>query len=94
MTDPDFLTSVGIRMQDIMAGLAGGVVNAFVFKRSNPMAIVGSVVVGALTANYLSEPASKITGTSGGATAFILGLCAMAVCQSLVEMGSKWKPKE
>lgn len=93
MADPDILVSVGIRAQDIIAGLAGGVVNAFVFQRSNPAAIIGSVIVGALTANYLADPAAKMLGTSGGASAFIVGLCAMAICQALVVAAGKWMPK-
>jgi hypothetical protein len=93
MADPDLFVSIGIKMQDLVAGLAGGVVNAFVFQRSNPVAIVGSVIVGALTAAYLTEPAGKITGTSGGATAFIVGLGAMAICQAILGAISKWKPK-
>lgn len=94
MTLPEFLTVIGIKPQDIMAGLAGGIVNAFVFKRSNPMAIVGSMVVGSLTANYLGEIAGKFTGTSEGAAAFIVGLCGMAVCQGIIEAGSKWRPSQ
>lgn len=96
MPDPtstaDFLRDLGVRTQDVIAGLAGGVVNAFVFKRANPAAIIGSIVVGALTANYLGEIATRYTGASGGAAAFIVGLCAMALCQSLVEAAAKWKP--
>lgn len=93
MADPDLFVSIGIKMQDLIAGLAGGVVNAFVFQRSNPVAIVGSVIVGALTAAYLTEPAGRITGTSGGATAFIVGLGAMAICQGIMGQIAKWKPK-
>jgi len=89
----DFMVEIGVRTQDLVAGLAGGIVNAFVFKRSTPVAIVGSVLVGALTAAYLTEPAGKLTGTSGGATAFIVGLGAMAICQSIVSQLSKWKPQ-
>ena len=88
----DILAEIGIRAQDIVAGLAGGVVNAFVFQRSNPAAIVGSVVVGSLTAAYLTEPASRFFGTTGGATAFLVGLCAMAICQAVVAAASKWRP--
>lgn len=94
MPDPsvtDYLRDLGIRVQDIMAGLAGGVVNAFVFKRANPAAIIGSIVVGALTANYLGDIATHYTGASGGAASFIVGLCAMAICQGLVEVASTWK---
>ena len=87
MADP--LIDLGIRTPDLVAGLAGGVVNAFVFQRSNPAAIIGSVIVGALTAAYLTEPAAKITGTTGGATAFIVGLAAMAICQGIVAQVTK-----
>lgn len=90
MIDP--LIDIGVKTQDLIAGLAGGVVNAFVFQRSNPLAIVGSVVVGALTAAYLTEPAAKVTGTTGGATAFIVGLGAMAICQAIIGGISRWKP--
>lgn len=92
MADPDLFVAIGIKSQDLVAGLAGGVVNAFVFQRSNPVAIVGSVIVGALTAAYLTEPAGRITGTTGGATAFIVGLGAMAICQGIVGAITKWRP--
>lgn len=92
MSEPDLLLALGIKTQDVLAGLAGGVVNSFVFKQSNPMAITGSIVVGALTANYLGDVASKYTGTSGGASAFIVGLVGMAVCQGIAEAATRWKP--
>jgi hypothetical protein len=90
----DWLHDIGIRVPDLLAGLAGGVVNAFVFQRSSPWAIVGSVVVGALTANYLGEPAARMIGggISGGAAAFIVGLGGMALCQGLVEAIKRWRP--
>ena len=88
----EIFIEIGIKTQDVVAGLAGGVVNAFVFQRSNPAAIVGSVVVGSLTAAYLTEPASKFFGTTGGATAFLVGLCAMAICQAVVAAAAKWRP--
>lgn len=93
MADPDIFVALGIRVQDALAGLAGGIVNAFVFQRSNPVAIIGSVLVGGFTANYLAETATKYLGTSSGAGAFIVGLCAMAVCQSLVAAAAKWSPR-
>lgn len=93
MPDPDILVAVGFKVQDLLAGLAGGVVNALVFQRSNPMAIISSVVVGSLTANYLAEYAAKYVGLNVGAAAFITGLCAMAICQALVAAAAKWSPK-
>jgi hypothetical protein len=90
---PDgFLTDIGIKVPDLVAGLAGGIVNAFVFKRSEPWAIVGSVVVGACTANYLSDPIGRYTGTSGGAAAFIVGLAGMAICQGIIGAAKSWRP--
>jgi hypothetical protein len=88
----DFFLQIGIKTQDLVGGLAGGVVNAFVFRQTNPVAIVGSVVVGCLTAAYLSETASHYLGTTGGATAFLVGLCAMAICQAIIAAVAKWKP--
>lgn len=82
----------GIKLPDLVAGFAGGIVNSFVFGRADPKAIVGSMIVGALTANYLSEPATKIIGTSPGATAFIVGLAGMAICQGIVEAAKRYRP--
>lgn len=94
MNDPGggFWVSLGINFHDLLAGFAGGVVNTIVFKRVDPFSIIGSIIVGGLTANYLSEVAAKYTGTSVGSTAFIVGLCGMAICQGIVEAVKKWRP--
>lgn len=86
----DFLTSIGIHLQDLIAGFAGGVANSFVFKKSKPWAIIGSIVVGGITANYLGVTVSKIIGTSSGTSAFIVGLAGMGICQGIVESASSW----
>lgn len=86
-----WLKEIGLRIPDLIAGLSGGIVNAFVFKRSDGWSIVGSVVVGALTANYLSSIVSAYTGTSSGAAAFIVGLAGMAICQGIVEAVKNWR---
>lgn len=88
----DWLHNIGLQVEDLVAGFSGGVVNAFVFKRSSPWAIVGSVVVGALTANYLGALVGRSLGLSGGAASFVVGLAGMALCQGLVEAASKWRP--
>jgi hypothetical protein len=90
--DPGFLIQIGVKMPDLIAGFAGGVVNAFVFKRADPVSIIGSMIVGALTANYLSESVGHYIGTSGGAAAFIVGLAGMAICQGIVEAAKSWRP--
>jgi hypothetical protein len=86
----DFLSLVGIHLQDLVAGFAGGVANAFVFKKSKPWAIIGSIVVGGLAANYLGSTVGKILGTSDGTSAFIIGLAGMAICQGIVESAGSW----
>lgn len=88
----DLLLWLGIKMPDLVAGFAGGVVNAFVFSRSSPMAVAGSVVVGGLTANYLGEAATHYLPISVGAASFIMGLGGMAFCQGLVESLRRWRP--
>jgi hypothetical protein len=90
--DPGFWVSIGFKMPDLVAGFAGGVVNAFVFKRADPVSIIGSMIVGALTANYLSEPIGHYVGTQPGASAFIVGLAGMAICQGIVEAAKSWRP--
>ena len=92
MADIGFLSDLGLKTQDLVAGLSGGVVNAIVFKRSNPVAIIGSMLVGSLTANYLAETASKYTGTSEGTAAFLVGLCGMILCQMIVAAAAKYTP--
>ena len=82
----------GIKVPDLVAGFAGGIVNSFVFNRSDPRSVIGSMVVGALTANYLGDPATRIIGTGPGATAFIVGLAGMAICQGIIEAAKKWRP--
>lgn len=90
--DPGLMVWLGVKMPDLIAGFAGGVVNAFVFKRADPISIIGSMIVGALTANYLSESVGHYVGTSGGAAAFIVGLAGMAICQGIVEAAKSWRP--
>lgn len=86
----DFLSMMGIHLKDLVAGFAGGVANAFIFKKSNPWAIIGSVVVGGLAANYLGETVGRILGTSQGFSAFVVGLAGMAICQGIVESAGSW----
>ena len=90
--EPGLLFTLGIKLPDLFAGFAGGVVNAFVFKRSDPWAVAGSMVVGAFTANYLGEPATHVLGLSNGASAFIVGIAGMAICQGIIAAVQNWKP--
>jgi ABC-type xylose transport system permease subunit len=87
----DFFTALGLHLQDLMAGFAGGVTNSFIFKKSNPWAIVGSIVVGMFAANYLGSSVGKLLGTTASTSAFIVGLAGMAVCQGIAESAASWK---
>lgn len=80
-----FLTHVGVNVTDLFAGFCGGVVNAFVFRKSNPWEIIGSVVVGTCTAAFLGPTAPTFISIKPSPMAsFIIGLAGMTICQGLV----------
>lgn len=89
---PEWAIELGIKGPDVIAGFAGGVVNAFVFKRSAPIAIIGSVVVGTLTANYLGAAVAEYLHVSNGSAAFLVGVSGMAFVQGLIETMKNWRP--
>lgn len=97
-TTRDWLIEVGFKIPDLIAGFAGGVVNAFVFKRSEPWAIIGSVIVGALTANYMAESVAKYVGISNNTAAFLVGVGGMALVQVAVDVIkrriTRWNPPQ
>ena len=79
------LEEFGLNARYLVAGFAGGVVHAIVFKARDKTAVVGSVVVGMLTANYLAPPAAHYVGDwlGEGGSGFVVGLTAMAICQGV-----------
>jgi hypothetical protein len=90
--DPGFWVALGIKMPDLIAGFAGGVVNAIALRRSDPWSIIGSVVVGGLTANYLSESFAHYLGTGQGTSGFLVGVGGMAICQGIIASAARWSP--
>lgn len=86
----DLLQSLGISLPDMAAGFSGGVANAFALRKVRPIEMVGSVLVGALTANYLSDAVRSMTGYESAAVAFVIGLTGMAICQGLIEASRNW----
>lgn len=90
--DPGILVQLGVKMPDLIAGFAGGVVSAIALKRSDPWSIIGSVVVGGFMSNYLSESFSHYLGTTQGTSGFILGLAGMAIAQGIIAGASRWTP--
>lgn len=88
----DWLTELGINVPNSLAGFNGGLVHFFIFRRTSPFEAVTSVAVATLTANYLGQLASDYLHTPPLATAFIVGLCALQICISLVQAARTWKP--
>lgn len=95
--DPSWAIQIGVKAPDLLAGFAGGIVNAFVWKRSSLVAIAGSVIVGTLSANYLAETFKSYLAvvhfeTSQSTAAFIVGLSGMAICQGIIGTMKSWRP--
>lgn len=90
--DPGFWVSIGVKWPDLIAGFFGGVVNAIALKRSDPWSILGSVIVGGITANYLTESFSHYLGTSPGTSGFLVGVAGMGICQGIIASATKWNP--
>lgn len=87
------LSDLGIKLPDMIAGIGGGVVNAVIFKRTHPFGYIGSVVVGAVTANYLGAEVSGRIAVSAGASSFLVGMAGMVLCQSIISAVKKWRPR-
>ena len=89
----EHLVEMGIRLADMIAGFWGGVVYVFVTRNTKPTEAVGCVIVGAATANYLSEYVSSLSGGAikPGASGFVTGLIAMALCQGIIAGARRWK---
>lgn len=88
----EILLELGVKAPDLVAGFAGGIVNAVVFRRVNPTAIVGSVLVGMFTANYLGSAVAVYIHTSDSTASFLVGVGGMAFVQSIVEAMKSWRP--
>lgn len=77
----------GLKIPDLIAGLMGGLAASFVMRQSDPWTIIGSIIVGALTANYFGEHVSDWVGQklTREAADFLLGLTAMSLCQTIID---------
>jgi hypothetical protein len=83
--DPSLLAQIGLRVPELTGGAAGGIVNSFLFRASTALSILGNITVGALMANYVTESAVRIMGTSERLTGFAIGLAGMAAAQILYD---------
>lgn len=94
---------VGIKLTHVAAGVAGGLVKAF-YTGGSLMQAVTNVVVGTLTAAYLTTPVYfmalkyapwEIPGepSTEHAIGFIVGFTAMLVCEALTKQATALKDK-
>jgi hypothetical protein len=88
----DFWSSIGFHLKDLVAGVAGGAARSFLFRKFKPWAIIGSVVVGGISANYLASVVSNFLGTPLLPSAFIVGLAGMELCGRIIESAGSWNP--
>lgn len=86
----DLFAWLGIRVPDLLAGFMGGVVNALFFVKGRPIDVVASLVGGAITANYLTSAVAHVAGLDQGVAGFVVGVTAMAICQSFFSVASAW----
>lgn len=90
---------LGIKLTHLVAGIAGGIVRAFL-AGGDWTAAVASVVVGSLTAGYLTTPVyagAKAYFPSVGsdvstehAVGFLVGLTAMLICEGVLRAARGW----
>ena len=90
---------IGIKLTHLFAGFAGGVVRAFLAGGSW-LAAVSSVVIGSLTAGYLTTPVYsgatawfpfvKTDSSSEHAIGFLVGLTGMLICEGVLKAVRGW----
>lgn len=91
---------LGLRLTEAIGAFFGGVCYSILVQARKPAEIVGYVVVGTATGNYMGDAVVKMMMVlpSGlqlgeGGTGFLTGLVAMGICQAIVTFGRKWKPR-
>lgn len=89
MNGPDMWSLLGIKLTDVAGGIAGGTAAALVFRHASIAAAISSVVVGALTSAYMTPWFIARIGAFGGGASFVVGLCAMAICQAIAGVVNK-----
>jgi hypothetical protein len=82
-------TAIGVKLSSTIAGFAGGVVSlAFVQGLTRTQAVM-AVVVGSLSAAYLTPLATEylhISPELQNGAAFVIGLCAMSIIPAIKRM--------
>ena len=90
---------IGIKLTHLLAGIAGGIVRAFLSGDPNVWSAIASVVVGSLTAGYMTSPVYIISQRYFGfvadtstehAVGFLVGLTAMMLCEGVLRFAKQW----
>lgn len=93
--------AVGVKLTHLLAGVAGGTVRAFL-SGEGFLASFSSVVVGSLTAGYLTTPVYAgvrsyvelpADPSSEHAIGFLVGLTAMLICEGVLRAVRGWANK-
>jgi len=89
---------IGIKATHLLAGLAGGTVRALLMG-GGWWAATTSVMIGSLTAGYMTAPAFAAATAYFGippetstehAVGFLVGLMAMLLCEGILRMARTW----
>lgn len=89
---------IGIKATHLLAGVAGGTVRAFL-AGGGWLAAISSVIIGSLTAGYLTTPVYKIAQSylpisvetsTEHAVGFLVGLTAMLLCEGVLRAARGW----
>lgn len=92
----DHLLEIGIRLPDLVAGAAGGLIRHIMLRAKGApctapelVNLAASVVSGALCAAYLGDPLARATTLAPMTAGFIAGLAGLVLCQLAVDQAVK-----
>jgi hypothetical protein len=84
------LSDIGFDYRYLTAGFCGGFVNMAYFRKSKPKNVLGLILAGGLTANYLHPMTMHFLGTTAITASFITGMAGNAFCHGLMEAVKMW----
>jgi hypothetical protein len=92
-------TWIGVKSTNLLGGMAGGAVYAILVKGTRSESF-GYVIVGTATAAYLTVPVYAVSlkylpvlpvdNATENAIGFLLGVTAMYLCRTAINMVRKW----
>lgn len=91
----DILSSIGIRVVSLFAGLSGGLVGAWADEKAGLGTWIVYALAGGLTANYFTAEAMHFLPawiTEGGA-GFIVGGSALVIVRTVKGAINSWRPQ-